>query len=211
MYCKIRVIYKEYKQNLKPLGMHMLNVQKRILTAVFALTLIALSASGCTSRSPAPVEQQNIAYNQLQAQAVDHWRDIASEVAARIYKGVTDRPDIMGRPLYIAPPNNQPFSVAFYNLLRSELVSRGLQVSYEREPYSVFIEHTAQLVPFDDSRGNVPEHELVVNARMHYNNRFVMHCSAVRYINDADVALYADPQVADPFATSRRNIRITKK
>jgi hypothetical protein len=36
----------------------------------------------------------------------------------------------------------------------------------------------------------------------------VLHTSAVRYINDADLPLYLDPQLADPKAESIRNIRI---
>jgi hypothetical protein len=169
--------------------------------------------------SPAPMPADHKAFSQLTVQAAEHWRDLAAEVAVRVYKAYSDRLDLLEHPLYIAAPNNRPFSVAFYNLLRAELISRGLQVSYKKEAYSVLLEYAAQTVPFDPSRfermwpaeGDGSNHELIVNARMFYHNRFVMHCAAIRYINDKDLALYIDPQIADPLAESTRNIRITGK
>ncbi|MDR1126040.1 MAG: hypothetical protein LBM64_08300 [Deltaproteobacteria bacterium] len=155
---------------------------------------------------------------QLQVQATAHWREVAADVGERVVIAHTDRPDIHNRPIFIAMPNNRPFSLAFYNLLRTELVSRGLQVSYNREPGGLVLEYTIQTVLFNPSRGDndrsnasPSEHEVIVNSRMFYQNRFVMHCSAVRYINDDDLALYLDPQAADPMSESGRDIRVVNK
>lgn len=171
--------------------------------------------------SPAPVPANSTGYAQITAQASEHWRDMAVYVAVRVYKAYEDRNDLLERPIYVAQPNNRPFTVAFYHLLRTELVSRGLQVSYNKEPGSVILEYSVQTVPFDPSRfdnsayyegdGMSSDHEVIVNSRLSYRNRFVMHCSSIRYINDSDLALYADPQVADPMADSTRSIRITGK
>lgn len=170
--------------------------------------------------SPAPVGIDHRAYSQLVTQAGEHWRDLAEEVAERVLKAYMDRNDILDKPMYLPPPNNRPFTVAFYHLLRTELVSRGLQVSDNKEPRSVILEYNVQTVPFEASRrdksGRFEEvrhsdSEIIVNARMLYRNRFVMHCSSIRYINEDDLALYLDPQNADPLASSSRNIRITKK
>ena len=170
--------------------------------------------------SPEPVATDHTAYAQLVAQAGEHWRDLAEDVADRVFKAYKDRSDLLDKPLYLNAPNNRPFTVAFYHLLRTELVSRGLQVSYNKEPRSVILEYNVQTVPFnasrrdDSSRFEEARHsdsEIIVNARMFYHNRFVMHCSSIRYINEDDLALYIDPQNADPLAESSRNIRITKK
>lgn len=170
--------------------------------------------------SPAPVAADHAAFLQLVEQAGEHWRDLAVEVAERVLKAYEDRPDLLERPIFIVQPNNRPFSVAFYNLLRTELVSRGLQVSYKQEERSTLLEYTVQTVPFDRSRmdyalkhgkAKASDNEIIVNARMSYRNRFVMHASSIRYINEADIALYMDPQVYDPMATSSRNIRVTDK
>ncbi|MDR2504266.1 MAG: hypothetical protein LBD82_07815 [Deltaproteobacteria bacterium] len=171
--------------------------------------------------SSAPALEDPPAFAQLRAQAADHWRDMAVEVAQRVYKAYAERDDLLARPIYLAMPNNRPFTVAFYNLLRTELVSRGMQISYSKEPRGGLLEYFVQTVPFDDRRFNRvlshlgeergSNHEIIVNARLSYNNRFVMHCSSIRYINDADLRLYADPQAADPLAESSRRVSITEK
>lgn len=171
--------------------------------------------------SPAPVPVNATSYAQITAQASEHWRDMAVYTASRVYKAYEDRSDLLERPIFIAQPNNRPFTVAFYHLLRTELVSRGLQVSNNKEPNSVILEYSVQTVPFDPSRfdnakrydgeGTASDHEVIVNSRLFYRNRFVMHCSSIRYINDGDLPLYVDPQVADPMAESTRSIRITGK
>jgi hypothetical protein len=191
------------------------------LLALLAILTSSFLLLAC-SENAAPVAAGFSKSYQPKIQAVEHWRTIAADVADRVLFAIMDRPDLQGKPLFVALPNNRPFSVAFYNLLRTELVSRGLQLSDNRELLSVSVEYAAQTVPFDSSRfdgtgtgifsgNNDPapsNNELVVNARMFFQNRFVMHTSAVRYINDEDLPLYLDPQLADPKAESVRNIRI---
>ena len=208
--------------------MKKLNLSGKLGLLLSLALLTVLLGCGATQ---APVAANHEAHTQLKAQASEHWRDIASEVAERVLKAANDRPDIRNRPIFIAQPNNRPFSVAFYNLLRSELVSRGLQVSHDREPGNVNLEYTVQTVLFDGGRFSDPlrnmgisvssfgsnrytspsNNEIIVNARLFHQNRFVVHCSAIRYINDADWPLYLDPQVSDPMSESSRNIRVINR
>jgi hypothetical protein len=199
------------------------------INGIFGLLAILIISSlllAC-SDSLAPIATAHRVSYQPKVQAVEHWRSMANEVAERMLMAIEDRADLQGRPIFVVSPNNRPFTVAFYNLLRSELVSRGLQISYNREPESVMLEYTVQVVPFDSERfqmlmenmrsmygesGVIPSnHDLVVNARMFFQNRFVMHTSAVRYISDLDLPLYVDPQVNDPMAESDRNIRVINR
>jgi hypothetical protein len=193
------------------------------LLALLAILTSSFLLLAC-SENAAPVALGFNKSYQPKIQAAEHWRSIAADVADRVLFAVMDRPDLQGKPLFVALPNNRPFSVAFYHLLRTELVSRGLQLSYSREPQAVAVEYAVQTVLFDSSRfgatmdsmgissgnsGIAPSNnEIIVNARMFFQNRFVLHASAARYINDADLPLYLDPQLADPLAESTRNIRI---
>ena len=195
-------------------NVHMIRLLGLLLALCFAFVLL-----GC-SKGNVPTAAAYRPELQLQMQAVKHWHEIAAGVAERVKLAREDRPDIRDLPIFIAMPNNKPFTVAFYNFLRTELVSRGFQVSYNREPVNLIMEYTIQTVPFDDSRFSfgpslgqaAPSmNEVIVNARMFYRNRFILHTSAVRYINDADLALYPDPQAADPMAESSRDIRVVNK
>jgi hypothetical protein len=193
------------------------------LLAVLVILITSFLLLAC-SENTAPVAAGFKKSYQPKIQAAEHWRSIAADVADRVLFAVMDRPDLQEKPLFVALPNNRPFSVAFYHLLRTELVSRGLQLSYKREPQAVAVEYAVQTVLFDSSRfGSITEsmgissgnggispsnNEIIVNARMFFQNRFVMHASAVRYINDADLPLYLDPQLADPLAESTRSIRV---
>ena len=177
------------------------------LAAAFALAVISAACAPGGGQSNATSAQYHQGSGQRQLLTVGDWRAIAVEVAARIHKAISDRDDLTDQPIYLAPPHDRPFAVAFYNLLRTELVSRGLQVSYQREPHSTLVEYTAQTVLLNDER----DYTLVVNARMYFLNRFVMHCSLARYIKDEDIALYADPQLPDPYAVSTERIKISRK
>jgi hypothetical protein len=195
-------------------------------TALVAAVILSSLLLAC-SESQAPLAVGYIPGYQPKIQAVEHWRAIADDVANRVLLALQDRPDLREKHIFLASPNNRPFSVAFFHLLRSELVSRGLQLSYNREPQSVVMEYAVQSVLFDNSRfgtamdsfGNSQgesgispsNNELIVNVRMFYQNRFVIHASVVRYINDIDLPMYLDPQIADPMAESTRNIRVINR
>lgn len=198
------------------------------------LTMLALIVflAGC-SRSHVPVPEKPVAYSQERVQAADHWRDIAVDVAEKIRDALVARDDLLTKPLYIAPPNSRPFMLAFHELLKTELVSRAIQVAQVREADSVLVDYDVTTVLHDSSRfsrgvyshiadmgvaiGNIfsgtgaSDHEIVVNARMSYNNRYVTHLSYIRYINDEDWPLYISPDSMTPGSGGSRAIRVTNR
>jgi|GEM_PF-1977578 hypothetical protein len=188
---------------------------QRFLLAIIA-ALLVLPVLGCT-QTTIPLPTAPPLYRQDKVQSADHWDTVANSVANRVQQTLEDRPDLIARPLYVQPPNNGVFVNTFASLLRSRLVSKGMQVSEKPEPDSLFINFNAQLVLHDESRGdsgisiaglgvalgNVftggstspSDHELVINTAMVSNNRYVMSLSQVCYINDADWMLYFDPAI----------------
>jgi len=196
------------------------------------LTMFALIAffAGCT-RSNVPVPQKPVAFTQEKFQAADHWRDIAVDVADKVRDALVERDDLVTKPLFVVPPNSRPFMLTFHQLVKTELVSRAIQVSERREADSVQVEYDVLTVLHDSSRfgdgiysrladlgiglarlfsgSSASDHEIVVNVRMAYNNRYVVHLSYIRYINDADWPLYLDAASVDPSAGKNRTIRVT--
>ncbi|MDL2210817.1 hypothetical protein LJC26_08465 [Desulfovibrio sp. OttesenSCG-928-O18] len=206
--------------------------QARIPAKLGLLTMLALIAffAGCT-RSNVPVPEKPVAYTQEKSQAADHWRDIAVDVADKIRNALVERDDLVTKPLFVVPPNSRPFMLAFHQLVKTELVSRAIQVSEQREADSVQVEYDVLTVLHDHSRfgdgiyswladlgigmgrlfsgSSGSDHEIVVNVRMAYNNRYVVHLSYIRYINDADWPLYLDAASVDPSGGKNRTVRIT--
>ncbi len=190
------------------------NLKKRVpgtLTLLTALLLVAFLA-GCHSNIP--VAENHRAYPQTKLEATDHWRDIAVDVAERVKKALHDRKeDLLDRPIYVQGLNDQAFVQVFSELLKTELVSRGLLVSPERAPNSLVLEYEVQMVRFTEDRlgdGVLPavglavadvfsgnrytdpsSYEVIVTSKVINDNRFVIHTSTVAYINDGDRALYA--------------------
>lgn len=201
------------------------------LTMLTMLLLITFFA-GCT-RSHVPVPEKPVAYAQEKAQAVDHWRDIAVDVADKIRDALVERPDLVTKPVYVTAPNSRPFMLAFHQLLKTELVSHAIQVSEQREEDTVQVEYDVLTVLHDSSRFNAgvyswladlgiglgrlfsgssgSDNEIVVNVRMAYNNRYVVHRSYTRYINDDDWMLYLNPESLDPSSGKTRVIRVTNR
>ncbi len=208
----------------------------RIRSLLGLLTVLAVGVFfvGCTT-SRVPVPENPRAYVQEKAQAADHWREIAIDVAGRVRQALLERDDLIARPLYVAPPNSRPFMLAFHQLLKTEIVSRAMQVSEQRESDSIQIEYDVLTVFHDPSRMNGgvysrladmglaigsivgaghpsgSDHEIVVNVRMSYRNRYVLHLSYIRYINDADWPLYLSPEALEPGSGKPRTVRVINR
>ena len=182
--------------------------------AILTMLMLIAFLAGCT-RSGVPVPEQPVAYTQEKAQAADHWRDIAVDIADKIRDALVERTDLVTKPLYVVPPNSRPFSATFNQVVKSALVSRAIQVSEQREPDSVQVEYDVVTVLHDPSRlplfSSGSDHEVVINVRMAYNNRYVVHRSYIRYINDPDWMLYLSPETLDPSAGKNRFIRVTNR
>ncbi len=203
----------------------------RILLVMLAGILPAVIA-GCAS-TELPLATTPPLYTQDKIQAVDHWDNIANEVALRVQKSLEDRPDLITLPIYVKPPNDRPFSLAFHALLCTRLVSRGMQVSDLPEADTLTLEYNVQTVLHDASRGTwLPslasmgigvialvtgqytsgsDHELIINSAIIHHNRYVMHLSNVVYINEDDWPLYVSPESSDPMAGRTRTVHITSR
>ena len=173
---------------------------------------LAVFFAGCSRHVPQPVSPT--VYTQERVQAADHWRNVAEETAKYVVHTLEERPDLLTRPIFIQPPNGRPFSVALHDLLKSEMVSRAMQVSEKQEPGGLRLEYDVQTVVHDASRSGTwlaGQQEIVVNVRMALNNRYVMHRSYLHYINEADWPLYAGPESQDPDAARTRTLRGIKR
>ena len=192
---------------------------------VFLLVLASL-AGGCSTNIP--IATRPPLYTQEKVQAVDHWDNIANTVAMRVQKSLEDRKDLINKPLYVQAPSDRPFSLAFYNLLRTRLVSKGMQVSDTREANSLIIEYNVQTVLHESNRSDwMPsltamgigianlvtgkytspsDHEIIINTSMVHNNRYVMHLSTICYINDDEWPMYISPESFDPNAERTRTV-----
>ncbi|SBV91590.1 conserved exported hypothetical protein [uncultured delta proteobacterium] len=192
--------------------MNTLHVPARL--AMLTMLMLIVFLAGCT-RSSIPVPEQPVAYSQEKAQASDHWRDIAVDIADKIRDALVERSDLTTKPLYVMPPNSRPFTTTFHQVVKSELVSRAIQVSEQREPDSVQVEYDVVTVKFDPSRrsafSSASDHEVVINVRMAYDGRYVVHRSYIRYINDCDWMQYLSPETLDPSAGKSRVVRVTNR
>ena len=204
-----------------------------ILTQLGLVAMLAFSFffAGCTSTS-VPVAKHPPLYSQEKLRAVDHWDNIAIEVAERVKTTLERRNDLIDKPIYIMPPNDRPFTQTFSSLLHTQLVSRGMQVSKLREPDSIILEYNVQMVLFKSSRTTwlpslaemgiavvgfvtgeyttASQHEIIVNTQLAHNNRYAMHLSNTYYIDDKDWDLYISTGASGPNADSTRNVHITK-
>ncbi len=201
--------------------------------AVFAAVICAAFAvsAGCATPEK-PVASTPPLHEQDKLRAVDHWDNLADTVAKRVQKTLEDRPDLIAMPLYVQPPNDRPFSIAFYNLLRTRLVTKGMQVSEQLEPCSLVIEYDVQTVQHESGGSWSPSlagvgmglaglvtggygvpsrNEIVLNTRMAYQNRYVMHLSQLAYIDDDEWAMYISPESIDPQNASTRRVRIVSR
>ncbi len=183
------------------------------LAMLTMLSLIVFFA-GC-ARSGIPAPEQPLAYTQEKVQATDHWRDIAVDIADKIRDALVERTDLTVKPLYITPPNSRPFTAAFHQVLKSALVSRAIQVSEQREPDSIQVEYDVVTVNFAPSRksffSSASDNEVTITIRMAHDNRYVVHRSYIRYINDADWVQYLSPETLDPPGGRTRAIRVTSR
>ena len=108
----------------------MTDVKKSIVWA-FVVFMAAATLSSCGSQLP--IATTFPSSTQRKMQAAQHWDVLASEVADRVEVAFVDRPDLAGRPIFVPQKGASPFAAAFHELLISQLVFRGMQVSVAQE------------------------------------------------------------------------------
>lgn len=191
---------------------------------------MAISLTACSRNRPLATNPP--VYEQQKLQAVDHWDNVADTVATRVQKSLSDRRDLINKPIFVQPPNDRPFSMAFYNLLCTRLVSKGMQVVDRREADSLVLNYSVQTVLHDSSTDWTPslaamgiglvnmvtgsftsrsEHEIIINSELLHKNRYVMHLSTVCYINDDEWPMYISPESFDPNGSQTRTVRLVSR
>lgn len=205
-------------------------MKRRYTVILCSLLALAGLLTGCSTSRPLATHPP--LYTQEKLQAVDHWDNVANAVAMRVQKTLEDRRDLINKPIYVQPPNDRPFSQAFYNLLRTRLVSKGMQVSDKREADSLVLSYNVQIVLHESRASWAPslrgmgigivnlvtgqfttrsKHEIIVNTSMVYKNRYAMHLSTVYYIDDDEWHMYISPESFDPNGGRTRTVRLVDR
>jgi hypothetical protein len=200
------------------------------MVSMLVLSALAGVLAACSRNQP--LASNPSLHSQEKLQAVDHWDNIAEAVAVRVQKSLEDRRDLINKPIYIQPPNDRAFLRAFYDLLRTRLVSRGIQVSDRQEADSLTLNYSVQTVLHDSSFNWMPslaamgigivnvvtggystrsDHEIIINSDMVYKNRYVMHVSTVCYIDDKEWPMYISPESFDPNGSQTRGVRLVDR
>ena len=206
--------------------------RRHTITFFSLLALLALAGLLTACSKSRPLATNPPLYEQDKLQAVDHWDNVANTVATRVQKSLEERRDLINKPIYVQPPNDRPFSMAFYNLLRTRLVSKGMQVSDKREADTLILSYNVQTVLHESWASWSPslasmgigvvnmvtgsytsrsEHEIIINSELLYKNRYVMHLSTVCYIDDDEWPMYISPESFDPNGGQTRTVRLVDR
>ena len=206
--------------------------RRHAITFFSLLALLALAGLLTACSKSRPLATNPPLYEQDKLQAVDHWDNVANTVATRVQKSLEDRRDLINKPIFVQPPNDRPFSMAFYNLLRTRLVSKGMQVSDKCEADTLVLNYNVQTVLHESGASWTPslasmgigivntvtgsyttrsEHEIIINSTLLYKNRYVMHLSTVCYIDDDEWPMYISPESFDPNGGQTRTVRLVDR
>ena len=208
-------------------------MKRRHMYIVFSMLLVVATIGALTAcSSTRPIATKPPLYTQEKLEAVDHWDNLANQVAERVKKSISERRDLINKPLYVQPSGDRPFALAFHELLSTRLVSKGLQVSHRPESDTITLTSTVQMVLHESRASWVPSlaglgigvlnlvtgsyttrsrHEIIVNTDMMYKNRYVLHLSSVHYIDDDEWEMYLGPESFDPNGGKNRTVRLVSR
>jgi len=163
-----------------------MKIYPRFLVCV---VIAALALAGCSApKQPKPQQPPPTTAERREAEA-RRWQALAQDVAKEVQGAVLQRDDLMLLPIYVRPPMDSRFSQAFSPMLESALVSRGLEVSVQQED-ALVLDYSVQ-------------DNVVLNAGLRYNNRYVMHMSRVAYLGDPGMGTRARDAVWSRYAKRR--------
>ncbi len=169
------------------------------------LLLAIVLAGGCSSgyQPPAfyplgavdyPHPAKSAPTYQRKLWSVQHWDDVASHVANRLVRELCQcrRPTIGGWVLYVhKPQNNSDFTDAFHELLITQLVNRGFQIS--EDPYSAGVPMTYQVQTIDHRNmfhRKGPDNEVLVTTSVMSGDQYLARISDTYYVADYDMGHY---------------------
>jgi len=114
-------------------------MMKRLLLLALPVLLLA----GCQSQLPMASSYPMTSQHKMQA--AEHWNILAGDVADRIYEALQDRVELRLLALDIDTDQSGPFHDVFKELLKSQLVFRGLQVA-DKEENQLEVKYKVQVV-----------------------------------------------------------------
>lgn len=117
----------------------------------------------------------------------EKWHDLAARMADRVWSALHYRQDLKGLPLKVFASDSQPFSLAFGDMLVSELVSRGVMVVVGDEPRAVPLSYHSVLVPGESSSA------VVLNISLWHKKEQVVNVTNAFGVENNEVALYHNP------------------
>jgi hypothetical protein len=175
-----------------------------LLAALLALPAFAVEGQCGPTATPPPRNVPDEPFAETRAGRTldepDDWSRMATATALRVYKALDDRTDLVALPIRITPPNARPFALAYQNLLATELVSRGMQVSLAPEADAVELDFAVHAVPVGPQQPVSAAHtrpddkwEVVLTTTMWRGNRYVIHTADGFLVRGNELGKYVDP------------------
>ncbi len=137
----------------------------------------------------------------------EKWHGLAARMADRVWSALHYRRDLKTFPLKVFASNAQPFSLAFGDMLVSELVSRGLMVAVGDEPRALPLSFHSLLVPGPSGPA------VVLNISLWHKKEQVVNVTNAFTVEEAAVSLYYSPNAPGnqvPVAKTR-SVRMVSK
>lgn len=129
--------------------------------SIITLLLLTLGLAACSHR-PIPVATSYASSTQQKMQAAHHWNVLAAHVAKRL-KDTLDAtfPEVSNQPAvhirYFREYEETPFGKAFYHMLRTALLQRGVVLVTDTEYHNtVLLDYDMQVVHHKDRRLTYP-------------------------------------------------------
>ncbi len=195
---------------------------KRTLLLTCVLCLAASSAWARTAQErwgdlPYPENAQRVGTLEPDSQpvlrSINQWQMLAARMADRVKAALAWRSDIIAKPIFVQPTSSRPFSQAMTQMLTSELVSRGLQVTLNREPDSLTLEFNAAVIPPPYNEAYSSRRELLVTMSLWNGNRQILHTTSAYWVDNEKLADYVHPDETGfvPPHFQERNVRLVTK
>ncbi len=156
---------------------------------IFLLAGVLVGQAACSApKQPKPQQPPPTTAQRKEAEA-RQWKQLAQEVATQVQGAVLQSDEFLDVPIFVRPPMDTRFSQAFSPMLVTALRSYGLEVSVRQED-ALILDYNVQ-------------DNVVLNAALRYNNRYIMHSSHVAYLGDQGMGQYSRDAVWNRYAKRR--------
>ena len=191
-----------------------------LITCAVCLTAGPASARKAEERwgdLPYPEDSQVVGtlepYSSPVLDSTNEWHVIAARMADRVKAALAWRGDIIAKPIFVQPTSARPFAQGMTQMLNSELVSRGLQVTLNRTSDTLLLEFSAFVVPPPDKEVSSSYRELLVVMSLWYGNRQVLHTTSSYRVREDELANCVHPGETGfvPAHFEERNVRLVGK